>query len=324
MATPLTARAPVAFTPPTLAQKTLAENAERVKRGEEQVDAPVIMVRVPTMYERDSFASMLVRGGVVHYSRSQIRDLMLAGVAFLFDDEKFDEVRGQLEELWQAGDSAKVCQDRRDQLFTELQERQSQLPAGKKMTSEQIEAQLLAITPEVQIPDAARVRITAIQQDITSRYEPLQKAFADLAEQDVKRAWLCVEIYTVNFRGLEHTPDGNGRGGLKREEVEWLRGAIGGEAFDELGDFIFRLHAIDGDEEKNLLSLIENTSAPTGSHLVVETMSDPESEAGSSADTPSGSTPATASRKTTGRSSDSMKPAAKKTGRSKPTPTAAP
>ena len=225
MPIPLTARAPVEYTPPSIAAKIAAENVEHTKNGEPMREPVKIMVRVPTMYERDSFAAALVRGGVVHYSKNQIRDLMLAGVTHLFEDERFDEIHADLNELWQAGDAAKECEDRRRDRYIELMEKQAQLPPAKRMTDEDMEKELMLIQPSVVISDSKRVKITAIQQDITSRYGPLQMAFADLAEQDIRRSWLCVEIYVINWHGLEHTPTGNGRGGITRAEAEYLRTA---------------------------------------------------------------------------------------------------
>lgn len=333
MPVPLTARAPVKFTPPALAASIARENADRARRNDaavgvdpdwvvlEPLPQVEIVCRVPTMYERDSFASMLVRGGVVHYSRNQIRDLMLAGVTHLFAEDKFDDIRAELEELWQAGDATQDCQAKRTDRFIELMEKQAELPANRKMSDDDMNAELNAIQPSVVISDAKRVKVTAIQQDITSRYPPLQMAFADLAEQDVRRHWLCVEVYVANWIGLEHTPTGNGRGGVTRDEAEWLRGKIGGEAFDELGGFIFAMHSIDGDEEKNLASLIESSSAQTGSQAPAESTSVLAKDHGSSTGVPFIETPGTASPKTTGPSSGSTKPARKKTGRSKSTPT---
>ena len=306
MTIPLTARVPIDFTPMALAKRT-----PRV----------TFKIRVPTPYERDAFAAELVRGGVVHYSRTQIRDLMLAGVAFLFPNDQFDQIRGELEELWQAGDAQQKCNQKRAERYVELLERQVSLPDDKKMTDEEMEADLQQIQPEVQIPETQRVRVTAIQQDVTSRYHPLQKAFADLAEQDIRRSWVCVESYVNGWDGLEFKPAGNGRGGITRTEAEWLRSHIGKEAFDQLGDFIFAMQSIDEDEEKNLALLIASTSAPIGSELA-ESMSE-ASRAGSSTDEPSTPIPDDASAKTTESSSSSSSKRGTKTGKSASTPTAA-
>lgn len=173
------------------------------------------------------------------------------------------------------------------------------------------------------IDEPTRVRITAIQQDVVSRYAPLQKAFADLAEQEQKRAWLCIEMYVPTWKGLEHTPDGNGFGGITRLEAEWLRNELMSDAFEELGDYIFALHSIDGDEEKNLASLTESYSDPTGS-LAAQSKESTVSESGTSTDGNITATPDTGSPKTPEPSSECTKPAGKKTARSKRTPTVAP
>jgi hypothetical protein len=324
MGIPLTARMPVEFTPPSLLvrnQLIAAENMRRAERGEEPSDAIKIIVRVPTMYERDSFSAALVRGGVVHYSRKQIRDLMLAAASHLHDDAEFEQLSADLQELWAAADAANACQQLRTDRYIQLMDQQKHLPkTAKRMTEEEMEAELQTIQPESVIDDLKRVRVTAMQQDLTSRYEPIQKAFADLAEQDTRRAWLCIELYVVNWHGLHATPDGNGRGGITRPEAEFLRVQIGAEAFEELADFIYAMHGIDGDEEKNLASLIENTSAPIGSTLA-ESMA--SNEAGPSTDTPTTPIPETGSPKTTDSSSSSTKRSRKKTVKSEPTQTAA-
>jgi len=320
MPIPLTARDPVPFTPPALRRRIEAENAELLRDGKPEREMPAIIVRVPTMYERDAFSAMLVRGGVIHYSRKQIRELMLAGVAFLYDDADFERIRGDLEDLWDHGDAWAKAEMERSERLIELAERNVALPEGKRMTDEEMAAELDAIQPGMVLPEAQRVRVTAIQQDITSRYEPLQKAFADLAEQEVRRAWLCVEVYVVGWTGFEHAPAGNARGGITRAEAEYLRAKIEQEAFEQLGDFIFSMHSLDGDEEKNLASLIENASALTGSTAAE---SRGENEHGSSTAEPITPTPDDASATTTASSSSSTKPSARRTARSKSSRTGA-
>lgn len=317
MAVPITARHPVDFTPPAL----LARNLDLVKEGKPPI---LIKVRVPTMYERDAFSAALVRGGVVHYSRSQIRDLMRAGVVSLYPAERFDELRQNLEDLWQLADAINKCELDRSEKFLELMERQAELPPEKHMSDADMEAELQKIQPSIVMDEPTRVKITAIQQDITSRYEPLQKAFADLAEQDVRRNWLCVEIYVGDWEGLQYSPTGNGRGGCTRGEAEYLRMQIGEKAFDEIGGFVFAMHSIDGDEEKNLASLIESSSAAIGSTLAGSMMPTETPAPGSSTGEPSIETPGTGSAPTTESSSSFTKPSKRKTAKSAASPTAAP
>lgn len=324
MGIPLTARALADFTPPALLARniktTQIDNPERAAQGKPVLEPIMLKVRVPTMYERDAFSAALVRGGVVHYSRKQIRDLMLAAVEHLRDKETFEQDCADLEELWAAADAQTKCQVERTDRYMQLMERDANRPKNKPaMTEQEMEDELQSIQPESVIDDKKRVRVTAIQQDLTSRYEPLQKAFADLAEQDTRRAWLCVESYVVTWKGLEHTPDGNGRGGITRDEAEWLRAQIGADAFEETADFIYALHGIDGDEEKNLASLIENFSAPIGSPRA-ESMASKIN--GTSTDEPSTATRGKGSRKTTGTSSSSSKPSATSTDASQPSQTA--
>lgn len=322
MGIPLTAREPVPFTPPALANRNREENIARQARGEAPLQPVKIICRVPTMYERDSFAAALVRGGVVNYSRRQIREMMLAGVAHLLPEDQFDEKAEQLQALWTWDDAQKKCQNDRTERYGEIMEQQATLPVKKRLTDAQIEAELAKIVPEVVMPEADRIRINALQQDVQARYEPMRRAFADLAEQDTRRRWICVETYVVNWQGLEHTPDGNGHGGIDRQEAEWLRGQIGGDAFDQLADFIFAMHWIDGDEEKNLASLIESSSALTGSNQP-ESKSDQDTSAGSSTAEPTTKTRATASPKTSASSSARGKRSATKTDASASSPTAA-
>jgi len=313
MPIPLTALHPVAFTPPALVQRNIA----LIKEGKPPID---LMIRVPTMYERDSFTAGLVRGGVINYSRQQVRELMLAGVVHLYPAEDFDRIRAELESLWQASDANQDLEMRRLEKYIELMEQQADLPDAKKMTDEQMDKVLSDMKPDVILDEPTRVRVTAIQQDVTSRYEPLHKAFADLAEQDTRRNWLSVELHVVNWHGLEHTPEGNGRGGLQRHEAEYLRQQIGEEAFNQVGGFILALQTIDGDEEKNLASLIESSSAPIGSKLA-ESMTKKTDEPGSLTDAPSTETPDTGSPETTGTSSNSTRRSKRKTAPSGSSPT---
>jgi hypothetical protein len=297
MSVPLTAsRGPVDFTPLALIDR----------------EPPIVIkVRVPTPYERDAYASALVRGGVVHYSKQQIRDLMLAGVVAMYPEEKFDDIRSDLTELWACGDEEQRVRRLQQERLAELLD----VPEGTDPPdNKELEVELEKIVPEVTMDAQKRVRVVAVQQHVTSTYEPLQKAFADLAEQEAKRAWLQAETYVTGWSGLEHEPDGNGRGGLKKHEVEYLRSQLGSDAWLDLSDFITALHGIDGDEEKNLDSLLESMSNQNGSTAKV---SKPSGESGDSTDAPISPIPESESAPTTGPSSSSTSSSAKKTGASK-------
>lgn len=264
MAIPLTARAPVNFNPPS---KPLAK----------------IYVRVPTPFERDNFHAALVRGGIVHYSAEQLRDLMLSGIFALYP-EKFDEYRSLMEEFYLAGDEEKKLIDKQFQRLVELEDQNSLLPPAKQRSREaMIEEVEKEIAPSFVFPQSKRVAAAALQMDIRARYEPVQKAFADMAEQDSKRAWLTAEVYVAGWQFPDterlalpgapdpetltawETPEGNGRGGLQRHEAEYLREKLGAAAWEELAQFIMALHGLDEDEEKNLQSLLATFAAPVGS-----------------------------------------------------------
>jgi hypothetical protein len=303
MAIPLTAREPVPFRPPSLAATKPDFTA---------------MIRVPTMYERDAYQAALVRGGIVHYSKSSIRELMLAGAIALHGEDKFDTMRADFEDMWAAGDAMTECNQHRIELNIELVEKNEELPEGQKITVEEMQKRMDAIKPDIEIDGARHVRITALQQDVTSRYEPLQKAFADLAEQETRRDWLNIETYVTGWSGLSHTPDGNGRGGITRREAEWLRAQIGSIAFTEISGVIFSMHGLDDDDEKNLASLLENASLQAGSTATEMTTG---SDAGNSGDEPSIETLAPVLPATTEPSSKSSKASETKTTKSEPSPT---
>lgn len=309
MAVPLSARAPVQF----------ASDKLKKRLGD---DAAFILVRIPTPYERDSFDAALVRAGVVYYSREQIRDLTLAGVAALHGTAEFDDHRAKLQELWAVGDAERAARLKQTELFLQLmEENTSRVPP---LPPEEIMAKVDEIKPDTVMSPARRAETTAFQQDILSGYPPLQKAFADLAEQDTKRAWIQAETYVTGWtgKGFKHQPDGNGRGGIQRHEAEYLRETIGADVWEELSDFITAMHGIDGDTEKNLDSLLEKLSAPTGSEQQ-ESSPPTGSQSGSSTGDDISPTPDTGSRPTRGRSRASTKTTGKKTGRSKSSPTAA-
>jgi hypothetical protein len=156
----------------------------------------------------------------------------------------------------------------------------------------------------------------------------LQKVFADLAEQDARRAWLQAEVYVAGWRVenrtdeadtvLAYQPDGNGRGGLKKHEAEYLRRAIGQDAWMELSEFITALHSLDADEEKNLASLLASMSAQIGS---TPSESKASSESGASTDVPISATPESESATTTESSSSSTTRSGTKKAKSEPGPT---
>lgn len=302
MSVPLTAREPVMFSPPSL--------------EEERPDVKV-RVRVPTPYERDNFDAALVRAGVVYYSRDQIRDLTLAGVAETYGEDQFDDMRAQLQELWQAGDAQNEARLKQAERFLELVE--ANKTSKKPLTEKEITAELEEIKPDVVMNPVARAKATALQQELLAQYQPLQKAFADLADQDTKRSWIQAETYVAGWEGLEHEPDGNGRGGLKRHEAEYLREQLGARAWEELAEFITALHSIDGDTQKNLDSLLAKQSDPTG--LTAPESTETISEHGNSTEESTTATQGGESQATTARSSGSTKRTGTKTGKSKNTRT---
>lgn len=295
---PTTAREPVRWTPPALVTKTQIANDKAQREGGVVLDAPEIHIRVPTPYERDSWAATLVRGGVMHYSKKQVRDAFMAGLAFLTPDEnEFAQAEHGMEMLWSYVDAQEKMHALQQQLFNELAEENLTRPVEQQRTTEQLIEEVEAeIKSEVEMPSQQRVRLVAIQQRIQNTYEPLRNMMADLAEQETRQRWLSIETYVVNWTGLPHTPIGNGRGGITRTEAIWLRKEIGEQAFNEVADLIYAMHGLDGDEEKNLASLIESYSALTGSTAAESMASD---EPGSSKVEPTIETPDSASPATT-------------------------
>lgn len=317
MPIPLTAIHLKPWAPPNLA---------KVDAAKPEAEQRKIVIRVPNMYERDNFSSALVRAGVIHYGQKEIRDLVLAGITLLWVPEEFDAKRDLLEQAWQAQDAAMKCQEERQNRFLELlQLHQAKLerdPGTPPFDQAAAEAELELIQPDVQVDESVRVRATALQQDIAARYAPLQQAFADLAEQDIKRRWLCIQTYVANWQNFEHSPTGNGMGGITRDEAMWLRSQIGQADFDAVGELIFAMHGLDSDDEKNLDSLIVSFSDQTGS-TASEKMSE-EIPSGNSKVEPTTEIPAEESQPTTARSSRRSKPSGTRKGKSASSPTDAP
>lgn len=259
MSIPLTAREPVDFRPPALQPTKHPESGNILHPGHPDV---VIKVRVPTFIERDSYSSALIRAGVVSYTPSQIRDITLGGVEDLYPQDEQEEVRQLLEELWQVMDARRACEVEQQKKLIELHEKAE--AAKKKLDPKKATAELDKIKP-TQVMDRQRfVRANGVAQQLMARFEPLREAMAQLTDQDAKRSWLNAEVYVVGWEGLPNEPEGNGRGGLTKEEVVYLRSKIGKEAFEELSDFITSLQGLDEDEEKNLALLLESMSAPPG------------------------------------------------------------
>lgn len=279
-----------------------------------------VKVRVPTPFERDIFDSVLVGEGVVYYDPQQIRDLTLAGAAALRGSEAFDDNQALLMENWQAGDAQKKANASQAMMFLELSEKNK--TARKKLTADEIIAKIEEIKPDVIMDPVRRGEAVALQNEIMGHYDPLRKAFEDLTKADTLRSWIQVETYVSGWTGLEHEPDGNGRGGLERFEAEYLRDNIGAEAWEELNRFIAALHNIDKETEKNLDSLLEKQHDPIGS--TAPASKEPTgSESGNSSEIASTATPAGESPMSTAGSSPSTKRTATKRGRSRSTPMAA-
>ena len=304
MAIPLTAREPVAFTPPSLPEKYKAADGEDPKLE--------ILVRVPTMLERDSYAAALVRAGVASYTQRQIREIALGGVQELYDESEHDEIVALLQEMHTVVDAEAECEAAQQRRLLELHEKAK--AAKKAIDPKKVIEELDEIVPSAQMDQKRRIRAMAINQHIMAEYEPMREALGSIVDQDAKRAWLNATTYVVGWKGLPHEPDGNKRGGLAKHETEYLRNEIGSEAFQELSDFITSLQSIDEDEEKNLASLLANVPRQNGSTQSTSTAS---SDDGNSTAGSSGKTRASASRKTTGSPSNSTKGASGKKAKSR-------
>lgn len=280
MPVPLTAREPVEFTPPSAPHHLL-----EIDPATDQHKFAII-VRVPTPVERDSYNAVLVRAGVTSYTKEQIRNLSLAAIQDLYDEAEHDELQTLLREVWAAADAQSEVEDLQRKKLLELLEK-ARAKGGKDAVpdTETVKKELAEIRPEVVIDPKRRIRATAISQEVMARFEPLREVIAGLVGQDAKRSWINAEVYVKGWRGLEHQPDGNGRGGLTHHEVTYLRQEIGQEAFLELSDFITAMMGLDEDEEKNLASLLESMSAQIGSTQPTSTAS---SDNGTSTDEPTG------------------------------------
>lgn len=311
MAVPLTAREPVEFTPPSA--------PEALREIDPATDRPkfAIFVRVPTAVERDTYHAALVRADVKTYSKRQIRELGLAGIQELYPPEEHDELVEIMRESWSDEDAhAEMADEQRKRLIELLEEAKSKGGNEAVPDPKLVREEMDKIRPSVVMDSRRKIRAISLGQEIASRFEPLREAIASLIEMDAKRAWYNAEIYVTGWRGLEHTPDGNGRGGITRHEATYLRQQIGHEAWLELSDFITAMQGIDEDEEKNLDLLLESMSAPTGS---IQPTTGSGSSDGSSTDEHSSEIPeSTGSRTTTAKSSGSSSRAkTRKAGASK-------
>jgi hypothetical protein len=308
MAIPLTAREPVEFTPPNLPEALKGTDPADSTKNKVR-----ILVRVPTMMERDSYAAALVRGGVVYHTRQQIRGYALAGVLDIVPESEADEATALLEEYWQTTDEEERVRDEQMKKLSELMEA-AQAKKGKAAVPDPkvVKQELEAIVPNMKMDARRRARAISLNSRIMSTYQPLKEAIGDQVDQDAKRAWLNAQVYVIGWTGLPDDPDGNGSGGITLAEAEYLRGHIGAEAWNDLSEFITSMQGIDQDEKKNLASLLESASVQIGS--TTSEQSSASSEDGSSTDAPSTPIPASESRKTTGSSSRSTKSSRTKTG----------
>jgi hypothetical protein len=227
--------------------------------GEEDTKIVHVEVRVPTYYERDRYGSALMRAGFNNYSDAQLRALIRSGLAVLYDAVKFHEYSGLLEELWSHKDAVKRCNAERLKLFEELSKIEPPL------SDEDIAARINEIHPDEVMEEKSRLRIQAIEHDIGSRYEPLAGLFADVHDQDAIRAWCNIETYVVGWQGLDQamvlSADTKS---INRNDAEYLRSQLGAENWYALSDFITSMCTIDGDEEKNLLSLLASMKTHLG------------------------------------------------------------
>jgi len=301
MSVPITARVPVKFPPPAL-----SETKPLVK----------IHCRVPTMYDRDTYGTLLIANGWVIYSRRQIRDLCLAGVEFILPPEDHAEAFALLEELWAERDA----QDKAQALQLERLKELMSMPEFPDWTKDMVTAELAKITADVVMPVERKVKASGIQNQVMGNYDPLMKALASQTAQDQRRYWITIEHYVQGWEGIEHEPDGNGNGGITRHEAEYLRSELGEKAWEQLGEFINAMMELDSSDQKNLDLLLASMSARTGSKPTGD--SKESSAHGNSTDESGIPIPEEESPKTIESSSSSTTSSPKKTEPSEPGQTA--
>ncbi|MES2903268.1 MAG: hypothetical protein V4696_03700 [Pseudomonadota bacterium] len=284
MAIPLTAREPLVFKP----------------EGKEKIE---ILVRVPTMIERDRYSSAMVRAGITFHTKNQIRDMTLAGIQAIYPAEEQEWREALMQELWQYGDAQQEMVAEQGRILLELHDKAK--AAGKVPKPNEVQKALDAVTPSVMMNKLDVQRANAMVHELSTQFGILREAMASLAEHDSRRAYMNVQAYVIGWTGTEHQPDVPAELGLKQHEMDYLRLEIGEDAWEELSDFITSQMVINEDEEKNSDSLPENSGDQIGSKT--SEPSSASSDIGTSTDSDSIPIPAKGSRRTTASSSGSTK-----------------
>jgi len=250
MAVPFTAEKQCIFRPPSL------QNHARLNKVK-------IKMRVPTPYERDMYASLMLKEGVIHHTKRDVRQLMLAGIMKAFDEETAERYRNLSETLYQVEAAEQTQQQLRRARYIDM----TDVPEDQQPTEDELNAELEKIKPEVVMPIKDRMEIIEVHQKIQSEYAPIVKVMSDLAEQEAKIEWLNIKHYVSNWEGLRDNrdTDATAEDPLEKHEAEYLRKELGADAWSEISTFIVAMMGIDQDEEKNLSLLLESMSAQTGS-----------------------------------------------------------
>ena len=257
---PLSARAPRAFTPPTLAKKHDAAcetwaSSKAKSRGKKPA-LPRFFIAVPTLTEKDTIGQLMFELGLVPITRDQTR---MATLKALLNDDRDDDAAA-LEGFWQKKElheaqleiwDEQERQRRLDQLADPDTERQPfEQPEDPTTMRERIHAQ--EVVDEMVAKTPALRKLLAAQTTYTKRYQTMTMRVH-------LRGWEGLETQRVADTGPD-MPE------LVTEEcLEELREEIGRDAWLELHRNIDAMYALSPEEVGNFASPSESGSNPDGS-----------------------------------------------------------
>lgn len=296
---PLTARAPRAFTPPTLEAKHQAALEEYTGPKKGAPAKPVFFIAVPTLLERETIGQLMFELGAMPVTRDTIRNATLE--ALIARDDDGEEDAAWLEGHWQQTeiyeDQLEIWQQQENQrLIDEWHDpskKREAFPMPEALTSLKDRIRAKNLVDEVVARDARVRRLLAAQTRYGKQYEIMG-----------------MRVHLRGWEGLETTRSAVGGDGLPdlvtEECAEALREEIGTDAWRELWQSIDSMYGLSKEEVGNSGSPLENGSTGGGSKSA-----GPETDTGISSGTPtetkssSPPSPGSASDQTTEQSSGS-------------------
>jgi hypothetical protein len=245
---PLTAKNLAEYTPPSL------EHLE---------PKPYLLIRVPTMLEREQVGARLTSLGLSPVTEVIMRATMIDALWDVFSANDAEENAQFLDGYWQR-------QMVHETVLALWQEQETQRLEDEMAGAPSREPYVM---PKgiVSIRETARANL--LFEEMMAKSQRLRDLAASRMDYQRRTNMLLVRMHVADSCNLSPNLDGSSRmdnlivqnGLLGEATAEWLHERLHGQAWNELNQHIDSLYELSGQEEKNSVSPLGKPSGPSGS-----------------------------------------------------------